>query len=362
MRFGLVAFSFAVVSILVTVSGAAFGAESAFRKVVFARGFDHPVLLTYAPGEPDTVYVLEQPGRVIRLRDGRRSVFLDIRNDVRYGGELGLLGLAFDPEYVSNRRLYIAYTSKGRLNTVARFQSSVNGRCRRLAPCCSREGPVRQPQRRSPRLRPRQAALHEHRRRRLRGRSRQPGAEHALTFRKAPDPRCLEARGDVEDRGPRPEEPLALLLRPRYRRPLHRRRRARDDRRGELHVPLQHRSRELRLGHLRRVDAVPARGRHTEARRARLPGLRVPACEGEPVLGDWGFVYRGPARPAARGRYIFGDYCSGTVWSFRMVSGAAEDVRTEPFRIGGLTSFGEDTAGELYATSSDGVVYRLTSR
>jgi hypothetical protein len=48
------------------------------------------------------------------------------------------------------------------------------------------------------------------------------------------------------------------------------------------------------------------------------------------------------------------------VWSLRVVSGAAEDVRTEPFRIVGLTSFGEDTAGELYATANNGVIYRLT--
>ena len=34
--------------------------------------------------------------------------------------------------------------------------------------------------------------------------------------------------------------------------------------------------------------------------------------------------------------------------------------RTEPIRIVGLTSFGEDTAGELYATASNGIVYRLT--
>jgi hypothetical protein len=73
-----------------------------------------------------------------------------------------------------------------------------------------------------------------------------------------------------------------------------------------------------------------------------------------------GYVYRGRARPAERGRYLFGDYCSGAVWSFRVVSGAAEDIRREPFTIVGLTSFGEDTAGELYATSHDGVIHRLT--
>ncbi len=65
----------------------------------------------------------EQPGRVIRLRAGRRTVFLDIRNRVEYGGEQGLLGLAFDPGYASNRRFYVAFTSRSGRNTVERFRS-----------------------------------------------------------------------------------------------------------------------------------------------------------------------------------------------------------------------------------------------
>jgi hypothetical protein len=73
-----------------------------------------------------------------------------------------------------------------------------------------------------------------------------------------------------------------------------------------------------------------------------------------------GYVYRGRARPSERGRYVFGDYCSGVVWSLRVESGEARDVRTEPFRIQGLTSFGENTAGELFATAKNGTIYRLT--
>jgi glucose/arabinose dehydrogenase len=109
--------------LVATLTGSATAAESALRKVVFARGFDAPVLLTHAPGEPRAVYVVEQPGRVIRLRAGRRTVFLDIRDRVEYGGEQGLLGLAFDPGYASNRRFYVAYTSKTGRNTVVRFRS-----------------------------------------------------------------------------------------------------------------------------------------------------------------------------------------------------------------------------------------------
>ena len=74
-----------------------------------------------------------------------------------------------------------------------------------------------------------------------------------------------------------------------------------------------------------------------------------------------GFVYRGSAVPSARGRYFFGDFCSGTIWSLVVDNGDATDVRREAFRIGNLSSFGEDARGELYATTLSGSVYRLTN-
>jgi hypothetical protein len=73
-----------------------------------------------------------------------------------------------------------------------------------------------------------------------------------------------------------------------------------------------------------------------------------------------GYVYRGTARANERGRYVFGDYCSGRIWSLRIAAGAATDVRVEPFVIEGLSSFGENSAGELFAVSVDGAIYRLS--
>jgi glucose/arabinose dehydrogenase len=74
-----------------------------------------------------------------------------------------------------------------------------------------------------------------------------------------------------------------------------------------------------------------------------------------------GYVYRGTAVPAAAGRYFYGDYCTGTVWSLRLGGGLARDARQEPFNVPNLTSFGEGLGGELYAVSSAGVIYRLAS-
>ena len=72
-----------------------------------------------------------------------------------------------------------------------------------------------------------------------------------------------------------------------------------------------------------------------------------------------GFVYRGTAVAAASGRYFFGDYCSGRVWSLRLSGGKATDLRREPFQVSSLSSFGEDAAGELYLVSHNGSIYRL---
>ena len=57
--------------------------------------------------------------------------------------------------------------------------------------------------------------------------------------------------------------------------------------------------------------------------------------------------------------YIYGDYGSGTIWTLRVAGGRATGVRREGIRVDTLSSFGEDAAGELYATSLGGTVYRI---
>ncbi len=109
---------------------------------------------------------------------------------------------------------------------------------------------------------------------------------------------------------------------------------------------------DLYEGSQRFEDGEPGPGRLV------FPVFEYSHEQGCTVIG--GFVYRGRARPGERGRYILGDYCSGIIWSFRMSSGEAQGIRREPFRIEGLTSFGEGAAGELYAASENGTIYRLT--
>ncbi|MEO8164241.1 MAG: PQQ-dependent sugar dehydrogenase, partial [Betaproteobacteria bacterium] len=74
-----------------------------------------------------------------------------------------------------------------------------------------------------------------------------------------------------------------------------------------------------------------------------------------------GYVYRGTAIPALRGTYFYADFCAGFVRSFRLVKGSPTELFDwTSLRPGaGITSFGEDGAGELYLMTSDGQLQRI---
>src|SRR5690242_14712605 len=74
--------------------------------------FDSPIYVAHAPGAGGFLYVVEQGGtiRVIDHGHVRSQAFLNIQSRVLSGGEQGLLSMAFDPRYRSNRLFYVAYT------------------------------------------------------------------------------------------------------------------------------------------------------------------------------------------------------------------------------------------------------------
>lgn len=81
-----------------------------------------------------------------------------------------------------------------------------------------------------------------------------------------------------------------------------------------------------------------------------------------------GYVYRGILHPILDGVYVFGDYCSGTIWGLQtsdagavareLLISVSEDQEQE-LGQNELVSFGEGPDGELYVLSSAGQVYRL---
>jgi hypothetical protein len=64
--------------------------------------------------------------------------------------------------------------------------------------------------------------------------------------------------------------------------------------------------------------------------------------------------------PGLRGWYLYGDFCSGKIFRLRYENGA---VVSQPVNVGftvlGLSAFGQDGFGEVYALELDGRVYRI---
>jgi glucose/arabinose dehydrogenase len=333
------------------------------RLETVVSGLEAPVHAAAAPGEPERLYVVERVGRIRVVENGRLrpEPFLDIRPSVVSGGEQGLLSVAFHPEYEVNGRLYVAFTSVDGQNTVVELRANdartaVNlGSARELL------------------------AVDD------------PYVNHnggQLAF--GPDGLLYHgtgdggAGGDPENRAQDLGDRLGKLLRLDV-----------DDPNGNWQVvayglrnPWRF-SFDRETGDLLLADVGQGAQEEIDFLPWPLAGLvnfGWDVFEGEVRYEDkdpnpagrlvgpihvygrnagcsvtGGFVYRGAALPQAHGRYFFGDYCSGTVWSLRASARGARDVRRERFIVEGLSSFGEDAAGELLFVSLGGTLYRLTA-
>jgi glucose/arabinose dehydrogenase len=82
-----------------------------------------PVYVTNAGDGSGRLFIVEQPGLIHIYQNGdlESTPFLDIRDRVLYGGEQGLLSMAFPPGYPSKGYFYVYYTKKNGDNVVARF-------------------------------------------------------------------------------------------------------------------------------------------------------------------------------------------------------------------------------------------------
>jgi hypothetical protein len=100
---------------------------AAIQLQALVTGLTNPVFVTHAHDGSNRLFILEQPGVIKVLQPGSTTptVFLDITDKVLPGGERGLLGLAFHPQYPSNPAFYVDYTRAGDGATViARYQVS----------------------------------------------------------------------------------------------------------------------------------------------------------------------------------------------------------------------------------------------
>jgi len=90
-----------------------------------AVGLSRPLYLT-SPKDDDRLFIVEKPGRIRIITDDvlEAQPFLDISNIVSKGGEQGLLGLAFHPNYTTNGRFYVSYTDMSGDSRVVEYTAS----------------------------------------------------------------------------------------------------------------------------------------------------------------------------------------------------------------------------------------------
>jgi len=118
--------------VLLFITGTSINAQFILQNAFPNLTFSDPVFLTHADDGSDRIFVVEQPGRIKVFQNSptvsEAKIFLDIRDRVySSGNELGLLGLAFHPNYENNGYFYVNYTANNPLRTVvSRFQVTSN--------------------------------------------------------------------------------------------------------------------------------------------------------------------------------------------------------------------------------------------
>jgi cysteine-rich repeat protein len=356
-----------------------------------AGSLSEPLYATSPPDDTSRLFIVERGGRIRLLEDGqvRSTPFLDLRDRVASGGELGLLALAFHPSYATNGEFFVDYTTMrgaALLSVVSRFRVSADPN---VADPDSEEILLEQ---------------------------EQPWVAHnggQLTFdalgylyisfgdggqssneqNNAQDPTTwlgkilrIDVDGGTPYAIPRdnpfvgPDGVLDEIWTMGYRNPW---RFSIDRATGDAYIG------DVGESSLEEIDVVPAGGGGENfgwccregtsvyggcfnaaqtcpaADALTPPVLEYGHDEGCAVTG--GFVYRGCALPDLRGTYFYGDFCSAFVRSFSYQNGIVGDERdwTAELTPGGgptidrIAGFGEDARGELYICDLGGEVFKI---
>ena len=331
------------------------------------EGLDRPVDLQSAQDGTGRLFIIEKYGAIRIFKDGQLSPqpFLNIDDRVNDdSNEMGLLGLAFHPNFEQNGYFYVNYTGDGGNTRISRFTAN---------------GDVADPN-------SEQVLMVID----------QPFPNHnggAVAF--GPDGYLYlglgdgGAAGDPFKNGQNTETLLGKLLRidvnngDPYSIPV-------DNPfgnevwayglRNPWRISFDRATGDLWIGDVgqnqyEEIDYLPAgspgganfgwsvmEGLHGYDGEAQ-PGLLLPVVEYSHDIGcsvTGGYVYRG-SMPEWNGVYLYGDYCSGSVSGLILVDGQWQS-RVLFEAVATITSFGQDEAGELYFTSDNGSIYILAKK
>lgn len=343
-----------------------------------ATGLSNPVYVTHAGDGSGRLFVVEQAGVIRIVRDGRilATPFLDIQDRVTAGGEMGLLSVAFHPRYASNGRFFVNFTTERgtRRTVIAEYRVSardpnVADRTERIIleiaqPFRNHNGGLNlfgpdgmlyigmgdggsggDPMNNGQRLNT------------LLGKLLRLDVDQGSPYRVPPDNPFVGqsgARGEIWAYGLRNPWRFAF-----------------DRATGRLFLA------DVGQNAWEEVNIIKKggnygwnimEGAHCFRQPSECPtaGLELPIAEyrtgvdGCSVTG--GYIYRGTRVRALIGRYIFGDYCSGRIWT---LTENAPDRWTMALLLStelSTSSFGEDQDGELYIVDHRGAVYQFAEK
>lgn len=367
-------------------SGTAPPVSLRLERIDAGLALDFPVFLTTPPADAAGLFVVEKGGKIKVVNKATRSLigtFLDVAALVSSGSEQGLLGLAFDPQYASNGRFYVSYTDTSGNSVIARYLVSsdpnvavstadviiltltqpfsnhnggmiVFGRDGMLYIGFGDGGSGGDP------------GNHAQNQNDLLGKLLRIDVSSAT----APLAYSIPSDNPFVGVSGKREEIWSFGLRNPWRYNF-------DRQTGDLYIA------DVGQGNWEEVDVSTVAGGAGKASNfgwnkmegnhcyppgssCTTAGLTLPLIEYDhsnnacSIIG--GYVYRGAAIPALQGTYFYGDFCAGFVRSFRLVNGSATQFFdwTALRPGGGITSFGEDTAGELYImTTQPERLYRI---
>ncbi|MGZ4305041.1 MAG: PQQ-dependent sugar dehydrogenase [Solirubrobacteraceae bacterium] len=348
-------------------------------KLMQVGTFHAPIYLAGAPGDTHRLFVVEKAGRIIVVVNGHRRSrpFLDITHLVQSSAnEQGLLGLAFAPDYQQSGRFYVAYTIANNDVRIAQYRRSGGN------PGLASAGSARI------------VLTVSHRFDNHTGGQRAFGPDGDLYIGigdggSEDDPMNLGQNTSVLDGkilrispganggysipagnpfigkpGRRPEI-WAYGLRNPWRFSF-------DRATGDLAIG------DVGQDKYEEIDFAPhgvgkranygwsifegrSRFKHGSAPGAVFPVLVAPHSAGYcAIIG--GYVVRDHSLPSLYGRYLFGDDCKPQINSVKLSPGRARGNRSTGLSVHAMSSFGEDTAGHVYAVSLAGPVYRIAAR
>ncbi len=341
-----------------------------FHFAKIGTGFPEALYVTSAPNDASTLYVVEQSGRIVMSRGGvPAGTFLDIHSEVRDDGEQGLVGFVFSPAYASDHTFYVDYVATDGDTHISKFTADQG-----VAVPTSEQQLLDVQQ---PFVNHKGGMLAFDKRGRLWAGLGDGGTDDTATYAdqvgRAQNMNVLLGKLlHLDTRTPGATWQIAALgVRNPYRFSF-------DRQTGDLWLvdPGTHLFEEIDFRTAAQLDTLWNFGWSRfegpivyDPHMALTVGTLVKpwysfrwgkfgACA---TIG--GYVYRGKNVPAARGRYFFGDYCTGWIQSLkRNAKGRPVDLERSNGIAEQLTSFGEDANGELYAVTATGDLWGRAAR